>query len=58
MYGKLQAFEPFSFDPMIVGVLGSIIGSLIGCFATPPPRRSTVQAFFGKTHPHVRPSDQ
>ncbi|QDV55824.1 sodium:solute symporter family transporter [Rosistilla oblonga] len=51
MYGSLRAYEPLSFDPMIVGVLGSGIGSLIGCLSSPPPPRSIVHMFFGAKSP-------
>ena len=41
-----KAYEPLSFDPMILGVVGALLGGIIGCLTSPPPDRSTVELFF------------
>jgi len=44
----VKALHPLSLDPLIWGVIGSAIGSVIVCKQTPPPPREIVQKFFGK----------
>lgn len=46
--GDIKPYRPLEFDPLIWGILGSILFSISVCLLTSPPSRENVKKFFGK----------